>query len=59
VTGVIQFDEQGNVGQFPRVYVVEGGKLEEMEPDGAKRRLASFDSTTGAAVAPVAVQLLP
>jgi branched-chain amino acid transport system substrate-binding protein len=59
VTGVIQFDEQGNVGQFPRVYVVEGGKLEEMEADNAKRRLASFDSTTGAAVAPVAVQLLP
>lgn len=59
VTGVIQFDEQGNVGQFPRVYVVEGGKLEEMEADSAKRRLASLDRQAGAAVAPVAVQLLP
>ena len=50
VTGVIQFDEQGNVGQFPRVYVVEGGKLEELESDDAKRRLASLARETAPSV---------
>ena len=40
VTGVIQFDEQGNVGQFPRVWVVEQGRLHELAPDGEKRRVA-------------------
>lgn len=41
VTGIVQFDEQGNVSQFPRVYIVEGGKLEQLEGDGADGRLAS------------------
>lgn len=40
VTGVIQFDERGNVGQFPRVWVVEKGHLHELAQDGAKRRMA-------------------
>ena len=26
-TGVIQFDEKGDVGKFPRTYVIEGGEL--------------------------------
>ncbi len=41
VTGFIQFDEQGNVGQFPRIYVVEHGKVAEFETlgKGVKRRL--------------------
>lgn len=39
-TGVIQFDEQGNVGQFPRVWVVEQGRLYELAADGEKRRVA-------------------
>ncbi|MFP3941730.1 MAG: ABC transporter substrate-binding protein [Thermoanaerobaculia bacterium] len=43
VTGVIQFDEQGNVGQFPRVWVVEEGRLHELAPDGAKRSVARAD----------------
>lgn len=40
VTGFIQFDEQGNAGQFPRVYVVEHGKVDEFENlrEGVKRR---------------------
>ncbi len=41
VTGFIQFDEQGNVGQFPRVYVVDHGKVDEFGSlgKGTKRRL--------------------
>lgn len=43
VTGFIQFDEQGEVGQFPRVYVVERGELAPFREldEGAKRRLVS------------------
>lgn len=59
VTGVIQFDQQGNVGQFPRVYVVRGDRLEELAPDKAKRRLASLGREPGTALTPVAVQVLP
>lgn len=47
VTGYIQFDEQGNVGQFPRVFVVDQGTLTELEPDEAKRRLASLGRLAG------------
>ena len=41
VTGFIQFDEQGNAGQFPRVYVVEHGKVDEFDNlrKGVKRRI--------------------
>lgn len=46
VTGYIQFDEQGNVGQFPRVFVVDQGTLTELEPDGARRRLAALGRET-------------
>jgi branched-chain amino acid transport system substrate-binding protein len=47
VTGYIQFDEQGNVGQFPRVFVVDQGELTELEGEGARRRLAALGRTTG------------
>ncbi|HUF78527.1 MAG TPA: ABC transporter substrate-binding protein, partial [Thermoanaerobaculia bacterium] len=49
VTGYIQFDEQGNVGQFPRVFVVDQGELTELEGDGAKRRLAILARRPGEA----------
>lgn len=49
VTGYIQFDEEGNVGQFPRLFVVDQGELTELEPDGARRRLAALGRTTGEA----------
>ncbi|HUP42834.1 MAG TPA: ABC transporter substrate-binding protein, partial [Thermoanaerobaculia bacterium] len=49
VTGYIQFDERGNVGQFPRVFVVDHGELTELEPDGARRRLAALGRETGEA----------
>ncbi len=41
VTGFIQFDEQGNVSQFPRVYMVEHGEVAEFGGlgKGVKRRL--------------------
>lgn len=42
VTGIIQFDERGNVGQFPRVWVVEKGRLHELASDGEKRRVAEL-----------------
>lgn len=42
VTGYIQFDAEGNVGQFPRLFVVDQGELTELEPDGARRRLAAL-----------------
>jgi len=50
VTGFIQFDEQGEVGQFPRVYVVENGHLapfQQMDERSKRRlvrRLASLQS---------------
>lgn len=42
VTGFVQFDAQGQVGQFARVYVVDGGRLDPVEgmPDWRKERLA-------------------
>lgn len=49
VTGVIQFDEQGNVSQFPRVYIVQGGKLRQA--DDAARRLASLGRQLGGTTA--------
>lgn len=49
VTGVIQFDEQGNVSQFPRVYIVQGGKLRQVEDPA--RRLASLGRELGSATA--------
>lgn len=49
VTGVIQFDEQGNVSQFPRVYIVQGGKLRQVEDPA--RRLASLGRQLGATTA--------
>lgn len=30
-SGVIQFDERGDVGKFPRTYVIEGGELVDYE----------------------------
>ena len=50
VTGVIQFDEQGNVSQFPRVYIVQNGKLQQAEGDEA-RRLASLGRQVGSSTA--------
>lgn len=50
VTGVIQFDEQGNVSQFPRVYIVRNGKLQQAEGDEA-RRLASLGRQVGSSTA--------
>jgi len=50
VTGFIQFNEQGEVGQFPRVYVVENGrlapfqKMDERTKKRLVRRLASLRS---------------
>ena len=58
VTGVIQFDEQGNVGPVPAGL---RGRGRQARGDGAGRRqapLASLERTTGTALAPVAVQLL-
>jgi branched-chain amino acid transport system substrate-binding protein len=49
VTGVIQFDEQGNVSQFPRVYIVQGGKLRQVEDPA--RRLASLGRQLGVTTA--------
>lgn len=42
VTGFIQFDELGDVGQFPRVFVVRGGKLAPFSSldDRTKRRMS-------------------
>jgi branched-chain amino acid transport system substrate-binding protein len=38
VTGMIQFDERGDVQKFPRVYVVEDGNLIDYEAEVEKRR---------------------
>jgi branched-chain amino acid transport system substrate-binding protein len=38
VTGMIQFDERGDVQKFPRVYVVEEGNLIDYEAEVEKRR---------------------
>lgn len=42
VTGFLQFDEKGKAGKFPRVYVVDGGRLDPVEgmPDWQRQRLA-------------------
>jgi len=42
VTGFLQFDERGAVGKFPRVYVVDRGRLDPVEglSDRQKQRLA-------------------
>ena len=38
VTGMIQFDERGDVQKFPRVYVVEDGNLIDYEAEVERRR---------------------
>lgn len=38
VTGTIQFDEKGDVGKFPRVYVVDKGNLRDYETEVAAER---------------------
>ncbi len=38
VTGMIQFDEKGDVQKFPRVYVVEEGNLVDYEAEVERRR---------------------
>ena len=38
VTGMIQFDERGDVQKFPRVYVVEDGNLVDYEAEVERRR---------------------
>jgi branched-chain amino acid transport system substrate-binding protein len=38
VTGMIQFDERGDVQKFPHVYVVEEGNLIDYEAEVEKRR---------------------
>jgi branched-chain amino acid transport system substrate-binding protein len=38
ITGMIQFDERGDVQKFPRVYVVEDGNLIDYEAEVEKRR---------------------
>lgn len=50
VTGFIQFDEQGEVGQFPRVYVRRDGKLAPFNSldDRARRRLVQRVTLAGA-----------
>jgi len=57
VTGFIQFDEQGEVGQFPRVFVVRGGKLAPFNDldDRTKRRLVHRVSLAGSGARSAAV----
>jgi branched-chain amino acid transport system substrate-binding protein len=43
VTGMIQFDERGDVQKFPRVYVVEEGNLIDYEAEVEKRRRELLD----------------
>jgi branched-chain amino acid transport system substrate-binding protein len=43
VTGMIQFDERGDVQKFPRVYVVEEGNLIDYEAEVEKRRKELLD----------------
>jgi len=38
VTGTIQFNEKGDVGKFPRVYVVDKGNLRDYETEVAAER---------------------
>lgn len=42
VTGFLQFNEKGEAGKFPRVYVVDGGRLDPVEgmPEWKRQRLA-------------------
>ncbi|HEX2252330.1 MAG TPA: ABC transporter substrate-binding protein [Thermoanaerobaculia bacterium] len=37
-TGVIQFNEQGDVGKYPRTYLIEGGKLVDFEMNLEQRK---------------------
>jgi branched-chain amino acid transport system substrate-binding protein len=43
VTGMIQFDERGDVQKFPRVYVVEDGNLVDYEAEVERRRRELLD----------------
>jgi len=51
VTGFIQFNEQGDIGQFPRVYVVENGQLSPFQKmdERSKRRLVRRLASLGTA----------
>ena len=51
VTGYIQFNEQGEVGQFPRVYVVENGRLAPFQKmdERSKKRLVRHLASLGSA----------
>jgi branched-chain amino acid transport system substrate-binding protein len=42
-TGTIQFDERGDVQKFPRVYVVNNGRLIDYEAEVERRRRALLD----------------
>ncbi len=43
VTGTIQFDERGDVQKFPRVYVVDGGRLFDFEREIEAQRRALLE----------------
>jgi branched-chain amino acid transport system substrate-binding protein len=43
VTGMIQFDERGDVQKFPRVYVIEEGNLVDYEAEVERRRRELLD----------------
>jgi branched-chain amino acid transport system substrate-binding protein len=42
-TGMVQFDERGDVQKFPRVYVVNNGALVDYEAEVERRRRALLD----------------
>jgi ABC-type branched-subunit amino acid transport system substrate-binding protein len=56
-TGVIQFDEKGDVGKFPRTYVVDNGRLAdydralEEKRDEILRRIEELNRSRGRAAA--------
>lgn len=43
VTGAIQFDERGDVGQFPRVYILQDGKFEDYDKVREENRQKLLD----------------
>lgn len=43
VTGTIQFDERGDVQEYPRIYIVEGGRLLDYEQEVEARRRALLE----------------
>ncbi|MGH9464039.1 MAG: ABC transporter substrate-binding protein [Thermoanaerobaculia bacterium] len=43
VTGTLQFDERGDVQKFPRIYIVDGGRLVDYEREVEARRRALLE----------------